>query len=573
MGHARGNRRAGRREERVPMCERSREHQALARRLVLLDPPFGSPGEILRREASELTAVGARRRRTRQAVSLLWALLPLLYGLPSVFTFALAARRLRRRTLAAEGGAYSLVAVVALGLLGGQHGAVVAGAVALVVVVLLATARALMLRRRVFPADATPVATTSLPAVAWTPVFPGSNAESSDPHDPATWVRDARCTGDDGHLLSVPPIALVGNALAGALLLFVDLHFHLTGRAVGVAITLMCSPGLAALFARRVDGENLTFRTWGVSRTVSLREVTAVSTGKAKSFLALTVVGRARPVHLHLYGRGWLLPGPARDHLNGWLQRPDVRFSPSAEESLRGNSAMSGARSKRTRVAWLILRLGPFVGAIAFATRLVLPSGGSTAIDGAPGYTTMVGPKGHPLLVGMPWGRPCAPVVLSLPTSIPGWMQAEIDAVTATARSSGIDVTVTTPSGIWYPSDLFPAGLSDATVEFVHLAVDPGPPRTLVGGHVANVIVGWNASDSPEARHATLTELGATLSAQAIAGRPSALRRSVRQVIAASQGVLSSTAVDSGIANGSQLGGFSASDLAAMRVMSGCPAS
>lgn len=558
-----------------------------------------------------MTGSRPRRTRTRRVLSIVWALLPILYGLPAPLVFAFAAWRLRSRTLVVEAGAYFVAVFSAFVLMGNKRGAVAVGGVLMVAVVLVATARALVLRRRVFfsgrtvvaptaptPGDGTQAAsgprsasidrhdlapwrqvpfTNAAPTPEdWTPVFPGSKQEPVDPHDPATWAQGISCTGDDSHLISIPARRLLGSAFSGAVLLAADLRFHLTGHALGVAIALLCSPLIAALFARRVDGATLTYRTWGVKSATSLWDVIAVDTGKTKSTLVLAAAGRKRPLRINLRGRSWLLPPGARDHLEGWLRRPGVRISPSSDALLRNdptNPARLSARRRRRMPGVIIMLLGPVLGATPLLIAAVLPSGGSTAIAGAPGYATMPGPDGHALPVGEPWGRPCAPVVLMLPRSISPWMQGQVDGVVSAARSSGVDVTVTAPEGLWNPQDLYPSGLSDSSVEFVPLTLSSGPPGTVpANGGVAHSELDWNTGEAPDLHHATITWLSEKLYTQAIGHDARAARRAIRQVIAASQGVLSTTRTHSGIADGSRLDAFSTQDLAAMRVMSGCPA-
>jgi hypothetical protein len=57
---------------------------------------------------------------------------------------------------------------------------------------------------------------------------------------------------------------------------------------------------------------------------------------------------------------------------------------------------------------------------------------------------------------------------------------------------------------------------------------------------------------------------------QVLNGHPDAVRRSIRQLIAMTQGIISTTRHDSGIANGQMVDRFTPGDIAAMKVMSGC---
>jgi hypothetical protein len=58
---------------------------------------------------------------------------------------------------------------------------------------------------------------------------------------------------------------------------------------------------------------------------------------------------------------------------------------------------------------------------------------------------------------------------------------------------------------------------------------------------------------------------------QRVGNDPAAARLAVRQLVAMTQGIIRTSASGSGIARGSKADRFSVEDVAAMKVMSGCP--
>lgn len=192
------------------------------------------------------------------------------------------------------------------------------------------------------------------------------------------------------------------------------------------------------------------------------------------------------------------------------------------------------------------------------------------AISGAPGYSTYTGEHGLPLAEGSPWGRPCQPIVLQVNPAIPSQQYDLIKQAVTGARAVGVDVTLETPNLIWYPSLLYPAGQTNATVQVVPIFASTESPPILPGGHRENIGFGWDTRISIDGNHEVLTDLQATLYLVSVRGNPLATERSVRQLIAFSQGVNATTAPGSAIAPGNTEHAFSTQDIAAMQRMSGC---
>jgi hypothetical protein len=192
------------------------------------------------------------------------------------------------------------------------------------------------------------------------------------------------------------------------------------------------------------------------------------------------------------------------------------------------------------------------------------------AISGAPGYTTTTGETGLPLAEGSPWGRPCQPIVFQVSPSMPTQQYELIQNAVYGARALGVDVTIETQKLLWYPSLLYPAGQTNATVQVVPVFPSTQPPPSLPDGHVERIDFGWDTKTSNDGRHDVLSNLQATIYLAAVRGDPQATERATRQLVAFSQGVAGSTSPGSSIAQGNTEDAYSRQDVAAMQRMSGC---
>lgn len=196
--------------------------------------------------------------------------------------------------------------------------------------------------------------------------------------------------------------------------------------------------------------------------------------------------------------------------------------------------------------------------------------GQALGIAGAPGYTTVTGPAGLPLAEGSPWGHPCQPVVIQVDRSMPAAQYDLIRQAVYAAREAGVDVTIANPQLDWYPNQLYPEGQSDSTVKFVPIFTTTSTPGLASDGHQGNINIGWDANASSDGQHEALTGVSGTLYLSAVQGNAQATEKSVRQLVAMTQGVGNSTAPQSAITWGNKQTAYSARDIAAMQKMSGC---
>lgn len=192
-------------------------------------------------------------------------------------------------------------------------------------------------------------------------------------------------------------------------------------------------------------------------------------------------------------------------------------------------------------------------------------------IPGAPGYGTFAGDRGDPLPVGRPWGRACQPIRLSVEDGAPDWVYSQVAAVVGEAREEGIDVTLETPQFRWYPAALYYIdGQSPRTTMRVAIFPHYQTPPQLASGHPEHVGLGWDTRLDPDGHNEDLTLAQADLWMRTINGNPEAVRKSIRYVIAMTQGVITSSLPESSIAPGGHVDHFTPADVAAMKLMSGC---
>jgi hypothetical protein len=213
----------------------------------------------------------------------------------------------------------------------------------------------------------------------------------------------------------------------------------------------------------------------------------------------------------------------------------------------------------------------PPAGAIPFDVAwLAGPRHGDLAIPGAPGYYTFTGPLGGPMQVGRPWGKSCQPVLFDVASDIPRSVYLQVAKVVGQARAAGLDVTIINLGNLWEPGLLYPPGQAFSTVKEVHIYAATGIPPLLAGGHPEHISIGWDARPAPDGRHEILTETQASLYMKEVVGQAFSTRRSMRQLIAFTQGISESVVSGSGLAEGTGTDGFRTRDIAAMQVMSGC---
>jgi hypothetical protein len=538
----------------------------------MTEPPSASA-------AAETSTVLPPRRpgRTADWLTVVWAFSPLLFALPAAPCFAWAAWKLRSRAIAWEACGYLAVCVGWIAL-ANQHGWISdAGVWLAVVAAVFACVRAFALRPALLGEQQAlaPAAPPASATVHWTPTFPAQRLPPRDPNNPATWVAAVACNGHDRHSLSVPLGRLAGYALIGAALIGIDVYLHVYDRSLGTGIGMLLVPVLAALFNRWVDGPVLYYRIWGVARQLRLDTVTAVAADKPRAGSAavlLSAPGLAKPLRISLRTRGYVMPPGARDHLRGWLSGPQVQWAPAAVALFDEHTTARTATSRRRHrmlatVLTVALPLGLAGGGawLAYRRNIVL------TIPGAPGYRTVTGPQGKPLAVGRPWGQACQPVRFTVEEHAPDWAYTQVAAVVAEARRDGLNVTLETREFRWTPASLYyPPGLSPATVPRVAVFAHTEKPPSRSDGKPENIGLGWDAKVDADRRHEDLAGVDGDFWMQTLDGQPQAVRRSMRQLVAMTQGIGRATRDDSGIARDSNIDQFSTADVAAMRMMSGC---
>lgn len=517
----------------------------------------------------------------RVLASWLWVCLSVPFGLLAAPAFVMAAVRLQSRAVAYEAVGYLVVTVVWVAL-AAQHGTANGiGAAIAVATTTVAVMRAVMLRKRVFfaalpaygplPSPRPPAAAPSTP---WVPTFPAQSLPPRDPNDPSTWVTPVACTGSDRHALSLTPWHAALMGVAGLLLIVFDVHFHVYGRGLGAGIGLALAPALAALFARWVDGPVLNYRSWGRLHRLRLDTVTAVTTGRPAAgavSVLLQAPGLAKPLRVSLRNRGYVMPPAARDHLRGWMSGPNVQWSPAAAALFDAHTA-SGTAPARRRARALGVVIGVVLPLVAVTGRVAIAyeANAARAIPGAAGYYRFAGPHGKLLAVGRPWGASCQPLRFGVDAQAPDWVYAQVAAVVAEARLDGLNVALETRSLQWFPQSLYyPSGQTPLTVRPVWISWRTGTPPARSDGTAEHIELGWDAAVDADGRHEDLTSADGELWMRAVQ-QPQAIRRSIRQLIAMTQGIIRTTRSDSGIALDTTNDRFSPADIAAMKRMSGC---
>jgi hypothetical protein len=244
----------------------------------------------------------------------------------------------------------------------------------------------------------------------------------------------------------------------------------------------------------------------------------------------------------------------------GFVSRAQIRRSNGAQTG--AGLALSGIIVGFVEIAVAAFLIVALVGFVETQIR-------QDQIAGAPGYTTITGPVGKPLAEGRPWGVACQPIVFEASSAVPPAVYTQLEDVVVGARTAGVDVTLATRADLWYPSALYPSGLTNRSVQLVSVYATEQTPPLLGKRGAEHILFEWNARPTRDGGHQYLTYLQAEFFLKALSG-PAADRLAARQLVAFSQGVAASSASGSGIAAGTTLDRFSAKDIAAMARMSGC---
>jgi hypothetical protein len=244
----------------------------------------------------------------------------------------------------------------------------------------------------------------------------------------------------------------------------------------------------------------------------------------------------------------------------GFVARSQIRRSDGTKTG--AGLALAGIIVGFAEIALVVVLIVALVLAVQSDTR-------GLQIAGAPGYTTFAGPTGQPMVEGKPWGVVCEPIVFQAGAGVPAAIYTQFQQVVLVARAAGVDVTLATRQDRWYPTALYPSGLTNGDVQFVSVFSSTATPPLLGFDEPEHIAFSWNAKPTADKTHEIVTYLQAELYLKVLTS-PAIVRRSVRQLIAFSQGVAGSSDAESGIVDGSTTDGFTDRDYVAMMVMSGC---
>jgi hypothetical protein len=196
---------------------------------------------------------------------------------------------------------------------------------------------------------------------------------------------------------------------------------------------------------------------------------------------------------------------------------------------------------------------------------------GALAITGAPGYFTFTGTHGFPAPIGRPWGQACKPVVFDFAAGVPRSVYDQAASVIRAARKHGIDVTAEDRPRAWVHGALYYRdGQSYKNAATVDVTTSSATPPKLADGKLEHIDLGWGMKVDADESNEDLTQVRGKLWMQTLTGHPELLRRSIRQLIAWTQGISRTTDAVSGISNTTTTDRFTADDIAAMLTMSGC---
>jgi hypothetical protein len=192
-------------------------------------------------------------------------------------------------------------------------------------------------------------------------------------------------------------------------------------------------------------------------------------------------------------------------------------------------------------------------------------------IPGASGYLTYTGPRGYPGPIGRPWGQACKPIVFGFNSSVPSWIYEQAVQVINEARKQGVDVAAENREGRGNPASLYYRdGESPKTVAVVGVFVKSGVPPVMTDGKHLHINLLWDAKLDSDHHNEDLTAVEGDLYTKVLTGHAELVRRSIRELIAMTQGITSTRLSVSGISNVGVTDRFTSEDIAAMLRMSGC---
>jgi hypothetical protein len=195
------------------------------------------------------------------------------------------------------------------------------------------------------------------------------------------------------------------------------------------------------------------------------------------------------------------------------------------------------------------------------------------AITGEPGYFAVAGKQSRAVALGRPWGVACQPIRFAVEASVPDWAYSQIAAVVAQARQQGIDVVLESRGGAWKHSALYYRdGQSAASSKQVTIVAGAGTGTTSVPMNQQAMQLSTDSRADRDGHKDDLSSITAAFHMQVVNHSTATVRRSIRQLIAWTQGISETTDPVSGITQRSFTDSFTKSDLSAMLAMSGCEA-
>jgi hypothetical protein len=380
-------------------------------------------------------------------------------------------------------------------------------------------------------------------------------------------LAEPLCDGMDAHLLSVPigVAAIVG--WIGLLLFALAIRYHLGALALVTGIVLGLTPLSAVLFSKRVVASSLEYRTWGVKRRLPLERVDVVNeVSGSRTAIELHPASGGESITLALVSRYHVVPRVARAHLLRWLNHSDVVITPRAMEMLSQGEPRSGSRRR--------MRGRAVIGVVSAAASVALLVAGPVVrhsaqlVPGAPDYLVATNNVGQAVELGLPWGTQCADIQVVPSNQMSIALYDQFRSVVPEANSDGLALRLDNRTLFFGP---------------------PSPPSELTSGIAEAAMVGIysTASSGPVVDdHPQLMTIQPYLSTTTIGNvyyfvmatfyRPTqasglALRTAVRQLLAFSEGLGTSTTRSSGLRDGTKMDSFTSSDVRALGITSGCP--
>ena len=190
------------------------------------------------------------------------------------------------------------------------------------------------------------------------------------------------------------------------------------------------------------------------------------------------------------------------------------------------------------------------------------PTSSAPSPTGSPalaGYPVLNGNAGFPVAVGRPWGTPCASITMTAAPGAPESLRSRLREVIAEAAAGGVPVLAvgSAPDG--------------RPLQTVQVAAETSLSPVLPDGRPQQVLWFFTTTLDAANRSETIRAMSTTVYLRAT-GDAAAQRRALRTLLARSFGLAGSTRPGSGLAEelSATVDAFSASDLTALRAMSGC---